>query len=175
MSEVKVTDLVSDIRANLKQKGCNQKDEVKVMQAMLNDKTYSVGVYDKNGKIDDYCPSKDARNMITSVMVETVKLSKDEASVLAEDHVFSKQEATSMVNVSKEYINTYLQTGRKICLGGRENSCTSLIANNEGASSKRYPSKTVDANGNVSYQTVSVPVPPYTKVKSISPCPTWVQ
>ena len=64
----KVKDLVQEIAVNLSQKSASQKDEVRVMQAMLNDKTYVVGEYNKSGKIGDYCPYDDSRKLIESYL-----------------------------------------------------------------------------------------------------------
>ena len=41
------SELVRDIRENLSQASSSQKDEVRVMEAMLNDKDYKVGEYTK--------------------------------------------------------------------------------------------------------------------------------
>ena len=42
-----VNELLKDIKDNLKQRNSSQKDEIAVMQAMLNDNGYKVDVYDK--------------------------------------------------------------------------------------------------------------------------------
>lgn len=175
--EVKVTELVEEIRTGLSQKSSSQKDEVRVMQAMLNDKNYEVDVYGKEGKTGEtYSPSKDARNMITSIITSTTKISKDEASVLAEDHEFSKQEATSMVQVSKEFVNTYLDTGRKISFGGREKSNISIIGKDVKDSVSRYPKKVgVDDAGNGIYENAEKHVPAHKSAKVMAPCPVWVK
>lgn len=175
--EVKVNDLVKDIHDNLSQKSSSQKDEVRVMQAMLNDKSYAVKVFDKNGDTGEtYSPSKDARNMIASVITSTTKISKDEASVLAEDHEFSKNEASSCVNVSKEFVNTYLNTGRKLSFGGREQSNVSIIGKDVDASISRYPKKVgVDDAGNGIYENAEKHVPAHKSARVIAPCPTWVK
>ena len=56
-----VNELLADIQENHKQVSSSQKDEVRIMQAMMNDTSYEVGVYNKSGKIADYNPSKDFR------------------------------------------------------------------------------------------------------------------
>ena len=173
---MEVRAIVKDIKDNLSQKSSSLKDEVKVMQAMLNDKGYAVDVYGKDGKTGEiYNASADARNMITSVITSTTKISKDEASVLAEDHEFSKAEATSMVNIGKEFINTYLDTGRKISMGGREQSNISLIGKDVEATVSRYPKKVgVDENGNGIYENAEKQVPAHKSARAIAPCPVWV-
>lgn len=174
---MEVKTIVQDIKSNLSQKSCSQKDEVKVMQAMLNDKTYKVDIYSKEGKTGEtYCPSEDARSIVSSVLTNTAKISKDEASVLAEDHEFSKGEAGSMVGISKEFMNTYLDTGRKISLGGREKSNISFIGKDVEASVSRYPKKVgVDENGKDIYENATKNVPAHKSVRAAAPCPVWVK
>ena len=46
---ITVTELVNDIKSNLSQKSASRKDEIKVMQAMLNDTSYEVNIYGKDG------------------------------------------------------------------------------------------------------------------------------
>lgn len=175
MAEFKA--LVKDIQTNLSQKSSSQKDEVRVMQAMINDKEYSVDVYGKDGKTGEtYSPSADARAMISSVITATTKVSKDEASVLAEDHEFSRAEATSFVGISKEFVGSYLETGRKLSLGGRENSNISLIGKVVPESVSRYPKKVgVDDTGRGIYENAEKKVPAHTSARAIAPCPSWVK
>ena len=174
--EVRVSELVNEIKSGLSQKSCSQKDEVRVMQAMLNDKDYVVGVYGEKGKVGEYSPYADARAMVTSLLTSTTKISKDEASVLAEDHEFSKNEAGSMVNISKEFMNTYLDTGRKISFGGRKDSSISLIAKNVEATTSRYPKKVgVNEDGSGIYENAEKKVPAHKSAKLSAPCPSWVK
>ena len=62
MSET-VQNVIKGIKDNLSQRTASTKDETSVMQAMLNDKTYKVGVFTKNGQVDTYCPAEAARAM----------------------------------------------------------------------------------------------------------------
>lgn len=117
-----VRELVSEIKGGLKQANSSIKDETRVMQAMLNDKEFKVATYDSNGVNGSYCPAEDARKMAASVISSTTKISKSEAEVLADAHKFTSSEASSMVGISKEFVNTYVQTGRRLPLGARETS-----------------------------------------------------
>lgn len=174
MSEL--TTVIEGIKENLSQRSASQKDEVKVMQTMLNDKEYSATVYGSEGAIGTYCPAADARSMLTSVIADTTKISKNEAAALADAHQFSKAEASSMIGVSKEFINCYMQTGRKLPLGGREMSNASLIGIDMAESTTRYPKKVgIDESGNAIYENTEKAVPAHLKVKSSSPCPAWVK
>lgn len=168
-------ELVNEIKSGLSQRSSSQKDEIAVMQAMLNDKSYVVDVYGSTGKIGTYSPSEDARKMTASVIASTTKISKDEAEHLANEHEFSKGEAGTFINVGKEFISTYVETGRKLPLGGRATSNVSLIGKDVEAYVSRYPKKTIDANGNVSYPNAEKKVPAHTTIKTSGPCPVWLQ
>ncbi len=166
-----VKELVLDIKTNLKQKSASTKDEIAVMQAMLNDRDYSVGVYDASGKVGEYNPRQDAVGMIGSVIASTTKIGKDEAAALASEHEFTKGESTTFINVGKEFINTYGQTGRKINLGGRETSSVSLIMKEVPAGECHYPQKQEDGTT----ITATKAVPAYTKIVAKASCPSWVK
>lgn len=168
--------VINDIKENLSQKSASHKDEVKVMQSMLNDKEYSATVYGSEGPVGTYCPAADARSMLTTVIADTTKINKTEAAALADAHQFSKAEAASMVGISKEFINCYMQTGRKLPLGGRETSNASLIGVDMAESTTRYPKKVgIGDDGKAIYENTEKIVPAHLKVKSSSPCPTWVK
>lgn len=117
-----VKELVKGIKQGLNQANSSIKDEVRVMQAMLNDKDFKVATYNSEGVNGTYCPSEDARKMSASIISSTTKITKAEAQVLADEHVFTSSEASSMVGISKEFVNTYVQTGRRLPLGARETS-----------------------------------------------------
>lgn len=173
---MQVSVLVKEIKDGLKQASSSSKDEVRVMRAMLNDRDYEVGVYGQEGKIGTYNPSADARSMIASVIASAAKVSKDEAQVLAEDHEFSNGEAASMVNVSKEFVNTYLGTGRKLNFGGRESSTLALLSRDIPQSVSRYPKKVGEnTDGTGIYENAEKTVPAHINIKAISPCPVWVK
>lgn len=172
----KVTELIKDVRENLTHASSSHKDEVRIMRAFLNDTSYEVGVYDKTGKVGSIKPAEEFRGMISNVIASTTKISKDEADALAAKYEAKKSDAESMLTISKEFINTYLQTDRKISLGGRETSNVSLIKKHLEASTRSYPKKVgIDANGAGIYKTDSVEVPPYDSIKVFSPCPSWIK
>lgn len=122
-----VRELVKEINESLgNAKNSSNKDETRVMQAMLNDKEFKVKTFNSNGENGVYCPSEDARKMSASIIASTTKISKSEAQVLADAHTFTSSEAASMVGISKEFVNTYVQTGRRLPLGARETSNVKL-------------------------------------------------
>lgn len=172
-----VKELLNEIKGNLSQKvSASQKDEVKVMKAMLNDRNYTVGVYGKDGKEGEVCPSKEARDMISSVMSGAAKISQAEASKLAEEYEFKKSEAANMVTISKEFINTYLDSGRKLSLGGRETSNVSLVKKEVEAKTTTYPKKVgIDENGNAIYKTETTNIKAHSTIKASGSCPSWIK
>lgn len=166
-----VKELIADIKENLSQKGASRQDEISVMQSMLSDPDYEVAMWGKNGIKGMYNPCKDFRSMGASMLVNTTKITQHEANALMENYVPSRKEAESMVNISKEYVNTYLQTDRKLPLGGREKSDISLQLRHAPAAERSYPSK--DEKGNFMKGTKIIGAHDTIKVKA--PCPSWVQ
>lgn len=167
----KVTELVEGIRKDLKQVSSSNKDEIAVMQAMLNSPDYEVGVYSKEGKIGTYNPAIEFRGMCTNIISSAMKAPKAEVTEKMNAYQVSKSDAESMVNISKEYINTYLNTGRKIKLGGRETSDYGMSVKEVPASVKSYPKK--DASGKVTFGQKNVPA--HKSIKVYGSCPSWVK
>lgn len=126
MSEFNVKELVANIEESRTQTSANAKDENRVMRAMLNDPTFKVDVWGRNGIEGQYCPYEEARTLVANIVKDTTKISAKEASDLASQYEFGKQEAGIMINISKEFVNTYIETGRKLPLGGRESSNISI-------------------------------------------------
>lgn len=174
MSEVKK--MITEIKQNLSQAGSSQKDELRVMQAMLNDTSYEVGIYGKNGQEGVYCPSKDARRMCANIIATSAKISQNEAENLMSAYEFKKSDASTMINISKEFVNTFIQTGRKLPLGAREKSNVSISLKDVEASTRSYPKKVgVNADGTPRYEKAATKVPAHQSIKVHAPCPTWVK
>ena len=169
MSE-SVMDLVKDIRTNLKQKSASQKDEVRVMKAMLNDKDFRVGEYTKDGKIGEYSPYEDSRKMVTTILSSAGKLPTAEAKEIANKYEFSKSEATTMINISKEFVNTYVHTGRKLPLGGREDMNVAVQLKEVPESVKQFPK-----GGIGSSERGQVTIPAHNTLKVAGPCPSYLK
>lgn len=165
-------EVVAEIRNGLSQRSSSQKDEVRVMRAMLNDPTYNVGVYDRTGKVGEYCPFEDSRNMLGSIINEATGIQPKEARALANTFEFSKKESETMVNISKEYINTYLQTKRKLPMGGRDKSNVSLLLKEIKESEKKYPNTIGDKTDKSTGITV---VPAHESIKVSAPCPSYLK
>lgn len=163
------------IQSERKQISSNSKDEIKVMKAMLNDPSYKVDIWTKNGVEEKpYCPYEEARNMITNIIKNTTKISTDEAQDLANNYDFGNQEASIMVGLSKEFVNTYIETGRKLPFGGRENSNISIAKKVRPETEKLISKKIgVDDDGTDKYEQVSIKIPEHTTFKVYSSAPSW--
>lgn len=176
MANYNVNEVIKEIKDGLSQTSSSAKDEVKIMQTMLNDKDYEVGVYGASGKKGTYNPAMDYREMQAGVIAATVKISKDEAKALADAHEVTKGEATTLVNVSKEFVNTYLHTGRKLPFGGRENSNLALCGKDVEQTTKSYPKKIgVNEDGTGRYESGEKVVPAHFSAKVYGSCPAWVK
>lgn len=159
-----VTKLMEEIKGGLKKSIASQKDEKDVMRAMLNDPDYKVGVYTKAGKVDEYCPYEESRAMIGNIISATTHMNSAEAEALAKSYEVTNKDAETMVGISKEFVNTYLSTGRKLPLGGRETMNVSLEKKDVPERITRVPNK----------GTTTV-VPAHTKIKASGSCPKWLK
>lgn len=173
-----VEEALADIRArraNSTYKTKSQKDEVEVCRAMMNDKGYQVTMYAGDGAVGVYNPARSFRGMISNVMSETTGISKIEADNLLDKHEFSSSQAKEMVNFSKEFFNTYLfKSGRKLSLGGRENSDVDLEAKTIPAGFVKYPVKVgEDSEGHAICESREAYVGEYDTLKVYGPFPMW--
>lgn len=174
MSEV--AKMITEIKTNLSQASSSQKDELKVMQTMLNDTSYEVGIYGKNGLEKTYNPSMDARHMCAGIIASAAKISQSEAEGLMANYEFKKSDANTMINISKEFVNTFIQTGRKLPLGAREKSNVSISLKEVEGTTRSYPKKVgVNADGTPRYEKAATTVPAHQSIKVHAPCPVWVK
>ena len=175
MSE-SVKSLVNEIRTGLSQVSSSHKDEVRVMKAMLNDPNYEVDEYGKDGVIGTYNPCKDFRAMCTSIISSAAKIPQTEAANMMESYEVKKSEAASMVDISKEFVNTFLQTGRKLPMGAREKSDVSLSLKKVAPSTRLYPQKVgVNDDGSAKYSKAPTTVAAHEAIRVHAPCPSWVK
>ena len=173
----KVLDLVKEIRGGSDTaKPSSQKDELRVMQAMLNDRDFKADVWGKNGVEGQVCPAQEARDMISSVMSSAANIPSAEAVKLAAEHDFSKSEAKNMLVVGKEFVNTYLGTGRKLPFGGREKSDIAITQKVVADSTRYFPKQVgVNEDGTAKYERVPVEVNAHISAKVTAPCPAWIK
>lgn len=167
-----VEELVRSIADTRTQQSASKKDEIAVMQAMMNDKEFKVAVYDKPGNPEYYCPAQDLRESLANQIHKTTKMSLQEAASLADGYEYTRSDAVTQVDVSKEFINTYMDTGRKLPLGCRENSNVSLVQKRIEACERTYPKKVgINDDGSDRYERATTEVPPHNSIKVISSCP----
>jgi len=171
-----VDGLINEIKTNLSQRSASRKDEIRVMQTMLSDPTYTVDVYGKEGVIGTYNPCEDFRSMCSSIISNVARVPSSEAESMMSDYNVKKNEATSMINISKEFINTYLHTGRKMAMGGRELSDVSLSLKEVPAMVRPCPHKIgVNEDGTNMYARNPAVVEAHESIRVQAPCPPWVK
>lgn len=161
----KVKDLIKQINSGLTQVSASKKDEIKIMTAMLNDRDFKIS-FEEDGKPFEYCIANDMREMVGSIISDAVKLPALEAMKLAENYEFKKAEASTLVDLSKDFVNTYLQTGRKLPLGPSVSTHISLSKKEVPASTRRYPIKVgVNPDGTGRYDHMAANVKPYESIR----------
>ena len=171
-----VIELIEDITKNLSQTSSSRKDETRIMQAMLSDPSYEVSIYGKDGIEGSYNPTNDFRSMCASIISNAAKVPLAEAAQLMNDYSVRKSEATSMVNISKEFINTFIKTGRKLPLGSREKSDVSISLKKVDATTRSYPQKVgVNDDGSDRYSKTPTTIPAHESIRVHAPCPSWVK
>lgn len=171
-----VVGLINEISSGLNQVSSSRKDEVRIMQAMISDTSYSVDIYGKDGVESSYNPARDFQCMCASIISNAAKIPMAEAEQLMDGYEAKKSEAASMVNISKEFVNTFLKTGRKLPLGSREYSDISLGLKKVEASTRLYPQKVgVNDDGSDRYSKTPTTVPAHESIRVYAPCPTWVK
>lgn len=172
-----VMELIAEINETRTQTSASARDEQRVMRAMLNDPDFVVDVYSKTGVIGQYCPYEDARSMIANVIKGATKITTKEAEHLAENYEFTKSDANTFVNISKEFINTYVETGRKLPLGGRERSNIALSKKVKEERSNNFPKKVgVNDDGTDIYESCGEgTIPSHNSLRVHSSCPPWLK
>lgn len=171
-----VKSLLDEMHAGPQQVRSSRKDEIRVMQTMLSDDTYEVSIYGKDGIEGTYNPAKDFRSMCSSIISNVAKISSAEATQLMDGYSLKKAEASTMVDISKEFVNTYIGTGRKLPFGGRENSDISISSKKVEESVRLYPRKVgVNDDGTDRYSKAPTKIPAHDSLRVYAPCPAWVK
>lgn len=159
---------IQEIKESVKQHSASRKDEITVMKAIMNDPDYKVDVYEKDGQIEEYYPSKEFRRVVSNAIAATTKISNKEAAELLNEYEFTKSDASAMVGMSKEFVNSYLQTGRKLPLGGRETSNVELIWKHFAERTAGVPARAGEKDRS------STVIPAHDGIKVSNPCPSWI-
>ena len=172
-----VKKIIEDIKKDVSDKrlNANSKDELDVMRAMLNDETYKVGVYDKTGKVGDYCPREDAV-AISEKVLSGAGVSPEEAKTLANKYKFGKTEAKAFIGITKEFVNTYTKTGRKLNIGGRDTSDVGIYRKENKQTKTTYPKFIgIGADGKRRTEDGETITPAYSTLKTVGSCPVWLK
>ena len=144
MAEVQsMQELMKQIQEiTVKQKSQNKGDEVAVAQALLNDPDFQVGIYDKNkGLIGTRNVHEEAVKFITNVTSEITGLEKKTTEDLASKYTFTKKDANFIINTSRDFIQTYLKTGRKLNIVQAEDAEANIFLRPTVAKEKLIPTK----------------------------------
>jgi hypothetical protein len=158
-------ELISEIRKITKnQKAQSISDQVRVQQMLLNDPNYEVSIYDKSkGRIGSRNVHDEAIRFIADTTAAITGLDKQSARECAKSYKFTKKDANFFLNMTHDFMQTYLDTGRKLNIIQTEDSEASIFYRQIGVREKVIPSK----NG-------SVKIPGYKKVIVRSKAPKYM-
>lgn len=169
MAKSELEQLVYDIRKSTSQIAINKVDEVRVMTAMLNDKDFSLGVYDRTqGYIGQRSPHQEAVKFVRDIISGATGLDNKDSMHLAENYEFTKKNSNFLLNNMRDFLNVYTSTGRKINIIQSADTDASLFTKEIKATEKLIPDK--DNPG----CTKKVPTLGYTKLVSSSKCPKYL-
>lgn len=162
-------EVIKEVKDSVNQRKASRKDEITVMKAMINDPDYTVKTYDKDGQTEEYYPGREFRRVVTNVVASTTKITNREAAELVNSYDFTKSDAAALVGLSKEFVHTYLQTGRKLPIGGRETSNVELIW-------RTYEKRVVGIPANEERtEWTTTTIPAHDGIKTYNQCPPWVK
>lgn len=168
--------VIDEIQKTRSQSSASQKDEIRVAKAMMNDREFKVDVYGKAGIEGQYCPAEALRTSLADQLHRITKIPTEEAKVLAGEYEYTRNDAATQVDFSKEFVNVYMDTGRKLPLGAREFSDVSLIQREIKAGERSYPCKVgVNEDGTDRYGKATTVVPAHKSIRVISSCPSHIK
>lgn len=162
--------LISEIKKNTNQIAVNKVDEVRVMRSMLNDKDFSIGVYDKTqGYIGQKSPHDDAVKFVKNIIHDATGLDTKDSQHLAENYTFTNRDANFLLSSMKDFLYVYTGTGRKINIVQSANTEAYLYTKEVGSIEKLVPDKENPGKGK------KIKTSAYTKLVSNSKCPKYAQ
>lgn len=163
-----VETLVEDIKKSTTQIAINKVDEIRVMRAMLNDKDFSVGIYEKGiGFVGTRCPHEEAVNFVKHVLMGATGLDGKDSRHLAENYEFTKRDANFLLEVSRDFIQTYMGTGRKLNVMQTAATEACVFTRPVEASTKYVPDKENPGASKV------ITTSPYVKLVAVTKCPKY--
>lgn len=164
MEKQTMNDLMNEIKEiTKKQQSASKGDEIRIMQTMLNDPEFTTSVYDKTkGLIGTRCPREEAVKFASNLCSTITGLDNKSANELASSYEFTKKDANFLLNNCRDFINTYLSTGRKLPIAQGATVEASLVIRHIEERTKPVP------NGSG-----EVKIPAFDKVVSKSKCPKY--
>lgn len=167
-NKTELESLVQEIKNSTNQIAINKVDEVRVMKAMLNDKDFTLGVFDKAaGYLGQKSPHEDAVKFVKNVIQGATGLDSKDSKHLAENYEFTNRDANFLLNNMKDFLSVYTDTGRKINLIQNADTEAAVFTKHIESSDKLIPDK--DNPG----KTKKVKTASYTKLISTSKCPRY--
>ena len=168
MAKSELEALISEIKSNTNQISINKVDEVRVMRSMLNDKDFTIGVYDRSqGYVGQKCPHDDAIKFVKNIVQDATGLDSKDAQHLADKYQFSNRDANFLISNMRDFLYVYTKTGRKINIMQSADAEASVFIKDISSMTKRIPDK--DHPGT----TKVIQTNPYTKLVSSSKCPRY--
>ena len=160
--------IISDIKRNTSQIAINKVDEVRVMKSMLNDKDFTIGIYDKNnGYIGQKSPHNEAVKFAKNIIAGSTGLDSKDAMHLAENYEFTKRDANFLLDNMRDFMQVYMSTGRKINIMQTESTEACLNTTVVKSRDKKIPDKSNPGNSKF------IKTSPFVKLVSSSRCPKY--
>jgi hypothetical protein len=151
----------------------SQKDEVSVMRAMLNDDTYHIDLYNNKGCDRLYNMALETKDMISKVVSSQCNISLDQAKRMVNGYEFDNEDAKTMISASKNFVTTYLKTGRKLAFDATRDTEIALSQKHVPEHTVFHPVKINHSDGSSETVIRETKVGAYEQVKAYSKCPTW--
>ena len=109
---------------------------------MLNDKNFSIGVYDKTiGYVGQRSPHNEAVKFVKNIVAGTTGLDNKDALLLAEQYEFSNKDANFLLENMRDFLYIYTGTGRKINIMQSASTEACLYTKEVVGSTKQIPDK----------------------------------
>ena len=177
METQNMKELMNEIKeVTKKQKAASRVDEIRVMRGMLNDPDYSVSVFDRSkGYIGSRCPRDEAVAFIGSVSSAITGLDSKSAAEIAKDNEFTKKDAIFLIDNAKDFIDTYLETGRKLPIVQNEATQAALIKRHVDSKEKKVSSVLMGNSSSNKVESGTVTIPAFDKVVCKSNCPKYLK
>lgn len=162
--------LVQEIKQASSQVAINKVDEVRVMRCMLNDKDFSLSVYEKNvGYVGQKCPHDEAVTFVKNIISGSTGLDGKDSRHLAENYEFTKRDANFLLENMRDFIQVYTGTGRKMNIMQTAATEACIFTKDMSSGTKMVPDKENPG------QSKRITTSPFIKLVSSSKCPKYIE